>query len=469
LAGLAYVVGLSLPIALIVGTTLAFSSTATVLALLVERNETVLHHGRIAVAILIFQDLAVIPIMTLLPLLAGNGHHMLQALGLTALKAAGAVAALFTVGHFLLRPAYGFIASSRNPEVFTAATLLLVLAVAGLTAEVGMSMALGAFLVGLMLADSPYRHQVEADIEPFRGLLLGLFFMTVGMSINLPFVSTRFGTILLLTVAVLAVKSLLLIGLSRLMRIKLSQGLQIGFLLAQTGEFAFVVFDHAMGLRLLDRKSGQILLAMTALSMVLTPLLAVAGRRMSSWRMLHEGETLMPVGCDQFKDHVIIAGFGRVGRTISRLLKSHGIDFVALDTDSDRVIASQNEGLPVYYGDAGQAAVLRSVGIANAKCVVVTLESARGIEKTIACSRMAATDIPIITRAKDRKHETVLSKLGATAIIPETVEASLQMGLVVLRSTGISSIDAENSLNTYREERYNSPLTYKPGSNEDLS
>ncbi|RAU23068.1 potassium transporter KefB [Paramagnetospirillum kuznetsovii] len=454
LAGLGHLVGLAIPLALVVGTTLALSSTATVLALLVERNEALSQHGRISVSVLIFQDLAVIPILTLLPLMAASGHDILPALGLAAGKAVLAVLAIFVVGHLFLRPIYAFIAASRSPEVFTAATLLLVLAVAWATSEAGMSMALGAFLAGLMLADSPYRHQVESDIEPFRGLLLGLFFMTVGMSINLPLVASRGGDVLGLTLAVLAVKTLVILGLCRILKIAWPQGLQVGFLLAQTGEFAFVVFERAIGLRLLDARTGQILLAVTALSMVLTPVLAVMGRTLSRRFARHESEDLAPSGVGHLTNHVIIAGYGRMGRAIARLLKRHDIAFIALDQDADRVIQARRQGLPVYFGDASKPGVLRSVGIGGARAVVVTVGALRQSERTIAAVRHAVPGMPVIVRAKDRIHEDHLNKIGATAVIPETVEASLQMARQVLRSAGIGDEDVESSLDAYRSTRY---------------
>ncbi len=454
LAGLAVAFGLAPAIALIVGITLALSSTATVVALLVERNEVVGHHGRIAVAVLIFQDLAVIPILALLPLLAGQTGEILPALGLAGLKATAAVLAIFVVGRLILRPAYAFIAVSRSPEVFAAATLLLVLAVAWLTAAAGMSMALGAFLGGLMLADSPYRHQIEADIGPFRGLLLGLFFMTVGMSINLPFVAARGVEVVALTVIILAVKTLVIIGLCRLLRLGLPLGLQIGFLLAQTGEFAFVVFDLAIGRHLIDLVTGQLLLAGTALSMVLTPALATVGRALSRSSRQHEGDELAPSGFQRLSNHVVIAGYGRMGRAIGRLLSQHGIAFVALDLDVERVTQARRDGQPVYYGDTSHAGVLRSVGIREARAVVVTVGDPRLTERTIACVHQAAPGVPVIARAKDRPHETLLTRIGATAVIPETVEASLQMAGLVLRMAGIAEDKVESSLNAYRSNRY---------------
>ena len=454
IGGIATAFGFGANVALVVGLTLAFSSTATVLAILVERGEAVDHHGRIAVAVLIFQDLAVVPVLVLLPLLAGEGRRMGEALALAGGKVVLVMAAIFVVGRFLLRPAYRFIAGARNPEVFTAANLLLVLAVAWVTGEAGMSMALGAFLAGLLLADSRYRHQVEADIEPFRGLLLGLFFMTVGMSINLPFVAERWGLVLGLTAGTVAVKALVLVLLCRLIKVGAADGLRVSLLLAQGGEFAFVVFGRATELRLLDGGLGQALMAGVALSMVLTPALAALGRRLSQGMDAKRSEDPIPENARHLVGHVVIAGYGRVGRAIARLLAEHDIPFLALDMDVDRVAKARAGGLPVYYGDVGRSGILRSVGIERARAAVITVNEARQAERAIACIRQVSPDIPIVARARDRIQEQVLGDIGATAVIPETVEASLQMAGSVLRQAGVAEEAVECSLKRYRNRRY---------------
>jgi monovalent cation:H+ antiporter-2, CPA2 family len=446
--------GLKLEVALVVGLTLAMSSTATAVALLVERSESVSHHGRIAVSILIFQDLAVIPLLALLPLLAERSLHFLPSLGLAGLKAALAVAAIFAFGRLMLRPAYAFVATSRSPEVFVAANLLLVLTVAWLTKEAGMSMALGAFLGGLMLADSPYRHQIEADIQPFRGLLLGLFFMTVGMSINLPFVGTHIGQIVGITAALLTIKAVIIVGLCWLMKAGFTNGLRVGCLLAQTGEFAFVLLDQAVKLRLLDSGTGQTLLAVTALSMVLTPGVVGLGGMLAARRRAREGESLAPSGVEHSRDHVVMAGYGRTGRAVGRLLMRHGIPFVALELDVEKVTAARKMKLPVYYGDAANPGVLRSAGIGGARAAVITMGKPQATEKAVVGIRQIVPGLPIIVRAQDRIHEAALSQVGATAIVPETVEASLQMAAEVLRQTGVAEAEVEISLNDYRRNRY---------------
>lgn len=457
IGALGHFLGLSGAVSVVVGLTLAFSSTATVLAILVERGEAVDHHGRIAVAVLIFQDLAVVPVLVLLPLLAGQERHVAEALALAGGKVVLVMAAIFVIGRFLLRPAYRFIAGARNPEVFTAANLLLVLTVAWVTGEAGMSMALGAFLAGLLLADSRYRHQVEADIEPFRGVLLGLFFMTVGMSINLPFVADRVELVLGLTLGTIAVKAAVVIVLCLLMRVAPADGLRVGFLLAQGGEFAFVVFGRALELKILDGGLGQALVASVALSMVLTPVLAGLGRRLSLRLAPERSGEPIPETARHLANHVVIAGYGRVGRAIARLLAEHDIPFIALDMDVDRVAKARDDGVPVYYGDAGRTGILRSVGIERARAAVITVNEARQAERAISCIRQAAPKLPIVARARDRIQEQVLGDIGATAVIPETVEASLQMAGSVLRSAGIDDEAVERSLKGYRNRRYGRP------------
>jgi CPA2 family monovalent cation:H+ antiporter-2 len=451
--GLAVLMGLKPQMAVVVGATLAFSSTATALAIMVERNEAVTHHGRIAVSVLIFQDLAVVPVLALLPLLAGDSRRIAEALSLAGLKAGVAVAAIYLLGRLVIRPAYRYLSATRNPEVFMAANLLLVLAVAVLTAEAGMSMALGAFLAGLLLADSPYRHQVEADIEPFRGLLLGLFFMTVGMSINLPVVFAQAWAVLGLAVLCLVVKAGVIAVLCRILGLGWTEGMQVGLLLGQIGEFAFVVFGKAMELGLLGSRYGQTLIAAVALSMVLTPAVVALGRRLVLRRQGAPAAVAAP-GTERLAGHVVIAGYGRVGRAIARMLGEHGIAWVALDLDAERIARAQAHRLPVYFGDASQPGVLRSIGIARARAAVITINRPRTVEQAVTVLRQTVPDLTIVARAHDRRQEAVLGLAGASAVVPETMEASLQMAGLVLRSVGIPSGEVDSSISAHRRRHY---------------
>lgn len=450
LGGLGVWLGLSHQAALVVGATLAFSSTATVLAILVERNETVTHQGRVSVAILVFQDLAVVPVLALLPMLARDTHRIGAALGIAGLKALLAIGGIYLAGRLVLRPAYRYVSAVHNPEVFVAANLLLVLAVAWVTAEAGMSMALGAFLAGLLLADSPYRHQVEASIEPIRGLLMGLFFMTVGMTIDLPVVAGRAPEIVGLTLGVLAIKALVVAGLCLLWRMEPATGVQVALLVSQVGEFAFVVFERAVGLHILAAGTGQVLVGAVALSMVLTPALAALGRRYAAAKRRRLGEDLVPVGTEALQGHVVIAGYGRVGRAIARVLQENGVAYLALDLDSAEVAKAREEGRPVFYGDAGNIGVLRAVGIERAVAAVVTVNDPRTAEKTVNRIRQLAPSLPVVARAHDGRQQAILGQAGATAVVPETMEASLRMAGLVLGTAGLDAGAIERSLEGHR-------------------
>lgn len=455
--GAALGLGRSTPSAIIIGGTLALSSTATVLALLVERNEAVSHHGRVTVAVLIFQDLAVVPLLTLLPLLAGETRHILPALGIAGVKAVAAILVIFLLGRLVLRPAYRFVASARAPEVFTAANLLLVLAVGVATAEAGMSMALGAFLAGLLLADSPYRHQVETDIQPFRGLLLGLFFMNVGMSIDLPFTAGHWAAILGLSAALIFGKALVLLVLGRLGGLSGNDTIRVALLLAQGGEFAFVVFDRAMHLKVIGKADGQSLVTAVALSMALTPLLAALANRLVQRRQKHKATVPLQADHADLSGHVIIAGYGRVGQTIASALKDGGLSTIALDNDATAVIAAHGQGDPVYFGDASQEGMLKAVGIEKALAAVVTVNNPRLAERTVAAIHRMVPALPVVARAHDRKQQDILLAAGASTVIPETIEISLQMAERLMRSSQLAESDIQACLGPRRQSLYDRP------------
>lgn len=450
----AHALGLPAEAAIVVGGLLSFSSTATVLKMLVDRGETMRRFGRVSVAVLIFQDLAVVPLLTLLPLLAGDAANIPEALGLAAVKALAAIGAIMVLGRTVVRPLYRFVASSGSPEVFTATNLCLVLVVGWITAEAGMSMALGAFLAGLLLADTAYRHQVEADIEPFRGLLLGLFFMTVGMALDLPFMLDRWAAILALTAALLAGKTLVLVLLGHLFGLGLANAVRVGLILAQGGEFAFVVIAKATALRLVPALDGQILTSVVALSMAATPVMAWTAHRMARAVEDRWGAESFRLEASDLKSHVLICGYGRVGRAIARVLASHDIPFIALDLDPNRVAAARSRGLPVYYGDASQPAVLRAAGIDRARSAVVTLNRPAAAERAVHGMREQRPDLPIVSRSHDLAGHGALEAAGATAVVPETLEASLQMAGLLLRSAGMEAAAIDRSIDGFRAGHY---------------
>ncbi len=441
--------------ALVLGGALALSSTAAVLQHLVERGEVTARYGRAAIGVLLFQDLAVIPLLVLLPLLAGAEEGLVQVLGFAALKAAGVLVAIVVIGRFVIRPVYRLIAGTRNPELFAATSIFVALGTGWATEHAGMSMALGAFLAGLMLADSEYRHQIEADIQPFRGLFLGLFFMAVGMAVDLGRLASNPGIVLGLAAALLVGKAAILTGLGLLLRLELALAVRVGLLLAQCGEFAFVIGGFAVFQGVLDQDVAQIVFLVVAVTMATTPLLAVLGRRWS--RMLerrtahgaHHAESGGPLD-----GHVVIAGFGRVGRTVAELLTAQGVSYVALDQDPARVAEGRADGLPVYYGDASRAEVMSAVGGGRARVVAVTLDKPGPAERAVEALRHGYPKVPVVARGRDMADLSRLEEAGATEVVPEALEGSLRLGATVLRLAGAADDDIQETLNRFREDDY---------------
>lgn len=448
--------GLGLPIeaAVVAGGGLALSSTAVVLQILTDRGELNTRPGRIAFAILLLQDLAVVPLLALVSVLTGEGPGVPAALGLAVMQAGAALALIIGVGRFLLRPLLHVIARSRSSEIFAAAAVLLVLGTAWLTGRVGLSMAFGAFLAGLMLAETEFRHQVEADIQPFRGFLLGLFFMTVGMSIDIGLVVHEAGTVLPAVLALLAVKAALLFLLARAFAVSAAHSLHVALLLAQGGEFGFILFGLAGATGILSREASQILILTVSLTMMVTPLLAVAATRLSQ-RLAREPASAGALEeAEPLHDHVIIAGFGRVGQTVAKMLAVEHVHYLALDMHAERVAEGLTRGLPVYFADASRPEVLRAAGADHARAVVVTLDQAKVAERTVAVLRHAFPHVRVYARARDSQHREVLRQAGATMAVPETLEASLQLGATVLRAVGVTASETARLVDEFRAADY---------------
>lgn len=439
----------------VVGAALALSSTAFVLQLMTERGELATRHGRAAFSVLLFQDLAVVPILVAVPLIAGGGDggSIATVLALTVLKAALALAVIVVAGRQLLRPLYHVIAAARAPEVFTAMTLLVVLGIGWATQMVGLSMALGAFLAGLLLSESEFRHQVEADIEPFRGILLGLFFMTVGMTVDLGLAFRELLTVLAFLFGLVALKLAVVLGLALAFRMPFAAALRTGALLAQGGEFAFVILGLADSHALITDGLSDLLFLVIAVSMATTPGVVWLAGRIGS-RLEHRQNQTLGAGehaADELEDHVIIAGFGRVGRTVARLLDSKLVPYVAIDTDAHRVRDGRRAGQPVFYGDAARQEVLRQLGGERARAVVVTLTtSGQAVDRAVSHLHDRFPDLPIFARARDAVHARRLEELGAEGTVLETLEASLQLGGAVLRRSGTEWQDIEELIRQLR-------------------
>ncbi|KAA3469340.1 K(+) efflux antiporter 2, chloroplastic-like [Gossypium australe] len=468
--------------AIVIGNGLALSSTAVVLQVLQERGESTSRHGRATFSVLLFQDLAVVVLLILIPLISPNSSKggvrfriclammvgfgaIAEALGLAAVKAAVAITAIIAGGRLLLRPIYKQIAENKNAEIFSANTLLVILGTSVLTARAGLSMALGAFLAGLLLAETEFALQVESDIAPYRGLLLGLFFMTVGMSIDPKLLLSNFPVIAGALGLLIGGKTILVALVGRLCGISIISAIRVGLLLAPGGEFAFVAFGEAVNQGIMSSQLSSLLFLVVGISMALTPWLAAGGQLIASRFELVDVRSLLPIESetDDLHDHIIICGFGRVGQIIAQLLSERLIPFVALDVRrylkllnkklcsfSDRVAMGRALDLPVYFGDSGSPEVLHNVGAERACAAAITLDSPGGNYRTVWALSKHFPNVKTFVRAHDVDHGLNLEKAGATAVVPETVEPSLQLAAAVLSQAKIPSSEIAATINEFR-------------------
>ena len=437
---IAFLWGNSLQAAILVGASLALSSTAIVSQLLVERGELASPAGRATFAVLLFQDLAVVPILFIVTVF-GQGAE--GPVGLALLFALGrallALLVILLLGRLALRPLFRLVAGRHSPELFMAMTLLAVIGTAWATGEAGLSMASGAFLAGLLLAETEFRHQIESDIQPFKGLMLGLFFISVGMAIDLGAVADLSLWVGLSVLGLMALKAAIASGLALGFGLPRSVALHSGILLAQGGEFAFVVIGAAMLVNLIPPPVAQFMVIVAGLTMLVTPLLAVLGRLLANRLAASDkalGQDPLAAEMGDLEDHVIIAGYGRVGRTVARFLDAQKIPHLALDLDAERVKGCREQGQPVHYGDARRRDVLAKMGADAALSLVVTLDDSRAAGRVLAIVRNAWPNLQTFVRARDEAHAAELAQMGASLVVPETVESSLQLAGHVLRAAG---------------------------------
>lgn len=447
---------LSGPGALIVGGGLAMSSTAVALQVLQDRGESGSRHGRATFSILLFQDLAVVAFLMMVPLLAPSGAPggigvILKALGVAAVKAVVCMTAITAGGRLLCRPIYRRIASMKNAEIFAALTLLAVLGTSVITQQAGLSMALGAFLAGLLLAETEFALQVESDIAPYRGLLLGLFFMTVGMEISPALLVARWKVILLGLGALLAGKVAIMGAVGPMFGLPVLVAARAGLFIAPGGEFAFVLLGEAVKHNVVPAPLVNELFLVVGLSMAVTPWIAACGQFLAS---LNKGDVsnLQPTEGENadLSGHVIIAGFGRVGQMIGQLLSERLIPFVAVDVNADRVASGRQLDLPVYFGDAGSPAVLHSVGAGRAKCAVITLDTPGANYRVVWAMNKNYPSVKTYVRARDVEHGLNLEKAGATAVVPETLEPSLQLAAAVLSQMELPDEEVVTAIDSFR-------------------
>jgi glutathione-regulated potassium-efflux system ancillary protein KefC len=443
--------GVDWHVALVAALGLAMSSTAIGLGVLAERNLMATSSGQGVLSVMLLQDVAAIPILAFVPLLAAAGGQEAGNGWWGAAKAAGVIALIVLGGRLLLRPALRWIARSRTPEIFTAASLLLVVATAALMQSVGLSMALGAFLAGVLLAESEYRRELETDIEPFKGLLLGLFFIAVGMSIDFAVVLAQPLLVAAIVAGFLAVKAAVLWAMGRAMPLPPGERPPFVILLAQGGEFGFVVFQTAAGASVIDAPTASLLVAAVALSMLLTPLVLLLSDRF--WARRHAAgarEAAYDAIDASHAAPVIIAGFGRYGQIVGRLLFASGFSATVLEHDAEQVEAVRRFGWPVYYGDAERLDLLRSAGAESARLFVLAIDD---VAQSVAVAKLVREHFPrltIVARARNVAHYYQLRALGIEAVERETLDSALMSGRSALEALGFERHQARTLAMRFR-------------------
>ncbi|MEQ8505850.1 MAG: monovalent cation:proton antiporter-2 (CPA2) family protein [Rhodospirillales bacterium] len=440
IGAVAHAFGNPIPTSIVLGACLALSSTAIVMQLLMQGRRLGTPVGRSSFSILLMQDLAVVPILFVVGVLgarddAGFGTDLALALG----KAVLTITVIYMVGRLILRPTLRLVAQSRSPEMFMAVILLTVIGIAAITGAAGLSMALGAFLAGLLLAETEYSHEIEVDIEPFKGLMLGLFFMSVGMGIDWRVVGDEPLWIPLSVIGLFAVKAPIIAGLHLAFGLPRHTAFEAGLLLGQGGEFAFIVVGLAMSLGLMPIETGQFMLIVAGLTMLVTPPVAAIAEKIARRMELTETTTTHQntlEAADGLEGHVILAGFGRFGQTLADTLQAEAITYVALDTDPASVTRARAEKQPVFYGDASRLDILKRAHIETCAAVVLTMDSPAAAERIVGEIRKQWPLVNIYARARDKAHAERLISAGANTAVQETTEGSLQLAGRVLHGLG---------------------------------
>ncbi|HJV80408.1 cation:proton antiporter [Noviherbaspirillum sp.] len=457
IGGLAYAFGNPVDAAVVLGCVLSLSSTAVVMQLMTERRTLGTPLGQAGFSILMLQDLAVVPLLMLIDVLAKGGSTGVFGLaGFTMLKSVGAIVLIYFLGRRVIRPLFHSFIQQRQPDVFMALTLLSSLGIAGLTAAAGLSMALGAFLAGLLLAETEFRHEVEVTVEPFKGLLMGLFFMSVGMEIDVREVLKTPLLLPLSVVGLFLIKSLVLAVIFRIGGFSWGRAVEGGTLLGQGGEFTFIVVGTATALQLLNPATGKFILLVVSLSLFATPFVAKAGRAFGDWwekRHPDDMPHLEGAGLELAGGHVILAGYGRVGQLVAQLLSAQGIPFVAVESNPRLVAKLHPLGVPVFFGDAARIELLRKVHADSAAAIVLTMDHPASALHAVKAIRRLYPRLPLLARSRDEKHAQALKQAGATFVIPETLETGLQLSAFVLQTLGVEEGAAAHTIQLERERR----------------
>ncbi len=434
-----YFFNLDIPVAVVFSAALTLSSTAIVLQVMAESKRQSTQVGRLALSVLLMQDLAVVPLLAIMPLLAETKHDIVNVLGLAALKALVAIVGITIIGRLFLRPMFSLIGSAKSDEVYVPTTLLLVLGAAVATNNLGLSTAMGAFVAGLMIAETEYRNKVENSIMPFKSLLLGLFFMSVGMSIDGRFIIDNLVKLLLAASILMLIKGGIIFSLCKIFRFQWGAALHSSLLLSQGSEFGFVLIGLASQQSILSTYESQFMLMVIAITMAVTPLLSIIGSMLEDRIDFGEGRdgNMEFKGISDLDSHVIVAGFGRVGRVVAYMLAAEKINYIAVESNAALVKKARNQGFPIYHGDLSDIDILRSVGAERAAAAILTMDDKISLRKAVKTIATHYKNLRIMSRVEDYRHGTGLRKLGATLTVPATIEIGLQLGGASLRYLGI--------------------------------
>ena len=452
--------GLEWPAAFVIGAALAMSSTAIVSKILAERVDLNSRHGRLSIGVLLFQDIAVVPVLVLIPALGLAGANLTDVLGMALLKAAGMLLFLFTIGKWLINPWFNVVAGQRSRELFVMNVLMVTLLLAFATKSAGLSYALGAFIAGMLISETKFRYQVESDISPFRDILLGLFFISVGMLLNLQQIAANLGLVLLILLAFVLLKAAIVSLVIRLMQYEAGVAIRTGLILAQAGEFSFVILALGVEQHLVSGPALQLVLAAALLSMVLAPFMIQFNgritRKLVSSYSRNSGQIVQDIddGSKHLHNHVIICGYGRSGQYLGRFLQEESIPFVALDIDPSRVLEAAAAGENVMFGDAARRVVLEAAGAVRAKALIISYADNRAAMKILHIVQEKYPQLPVIVRTVDDSNMEALREAGATEVVPEILEGSLMLASHALMLLGVPLHRVVKRIRLFREARY---------------
>jgi CPA2 family monovalent cation:H+ antiporter-2 len=445
--------GLSTETSIIIGSALSLSSTAIVMQVIAEHSEQSTRVGRLSFSILLMQDLAVIPILVLFPLLTKSDFSIANALGGALIDAVMAMGIIYVIGRSFMRPIYRLIAETKSDVLFLSFTLIIVLGSAYLSNYMGLSFALGAFIAGLMVAETEYKYRVEEEILSLKSLLLGLFFMTIGMSFDFDLLLQSLPYIVAVSLALILIKASIIIALCRIFRFPLAPAIHTGLLLSQGGEFAFVVFLMAVQQKFIDVDLSQFLMTVVTFTMALTPLLATFGRRIKAIlytkEILHDNKIKREIG--DVSKHIVIIGFSKVGRIVAYILRKRGINYIILENNHRLVRLEKNNGYNIFYGDAMNLDILKHIGVERSESVIVSMDDELACMKITRFIHENFPNALMITKSESINNADRFKKVGASFVVSKNLETGLQLSSAALASIGINSSEINSALSAFRE------------------